>query len=196
MATMIRINLLDWREARREDRKRQFFTALAAGALAAVGVIAIILFGYGQAIDAQEARNQLLQNAITKIDRKIREINELEETRQSLITRIRIIENLQQSRAEIVHYFDQIVATIPDGVYLTSLRQNGDKTTINGVAKSNAHVSQYMLNIDHSPWFANPQLVVIKSHNENNRRFANFTLIFQTVTPKSAQAKSNEAREP
>lgn len=189
MATMIRINLLDWRDARREQRQRQFFIALGLSAAAAAGIIAALLFGYSQAIEAQRARNQLLQQHIAKLERQIQAIQELQETRQNLIKRMRIIEELQQSRARIVHYFDQIVATVPRGVYLTSLRQSGDQTTVTGVAKSNAHISQYMLNIDHSRWFANPQLVVIKSHDEQARRYAKFTLTFETVTPEPKQAK-------
>lgn len=191
MTAMLRINLLDWRDARREQRQRQFFTALAVSAVIAAGVIAAILFGYGQAIDAQQSRNELLQREIAKLDQKIQAIQDLQETRDNLITRMRIIENLQQSRSAIVHYFAQIVATIPNGVYLTSLTQNGDTTTIKGVAKSNAHVSQYMLNIARSKWFANPQLVVIKSHNEQARRFANFTLTFKTIPPEQAKDKDS-----
>lgn len=191
MPSMIRINLLDWREARREQRRRQFLTALGISAGAAAAIIVAILFGYGNAIDAQEARNRFLRQEITTIDKQIKEIETLEETRENLITRMRIIEELQQSRAQIVHYFDQIVATLPEGVYLTSLKQDGDKTTVDGIAESNGRVSSYMVNIDDSPWFANPQLVVIKSRNDEARRFANFTLTFKSVTPDSKQNEDN-----
>lgn len=185
MAATIRINLLDWREARREQRRRQFLSFLGASAGAAVLVVVAIMYVYGNAIDAQQARNQVLEDEITRIDKQIKEIEALEKTRDNLITRMRIIEDLQQSRAGIVHYFDQIVATLPEGVYLTSLKQNGDKTTVDGVAESNGRVSRYMLNLDDSRWFANPELVVIKSKDAESRRFANFTLTFKTVTPEA-----------
>lgn len=185
MATMIRINLLDWREARREQRQRNFFLALGLSAAAAVGLVALVMFGYGKAIDTQEARNQLLQDQITKFEKQIQEIKDLKETRQSLIKRMEIIERLQKSRSRSVHYFEQIVTTVPEGVFLTSLKQNGDKTTVTGLAQSNGRISRYMRNIDKSEWFAQPRLVVIKSHSKDRRRLANFTLTFKTVTPDS-----------
>lgn len=185
MSQMIRINLLDWREERREQRRRQFLSALTLSALAAVAVVYAILYAYGNAIEAQQARNQYLENAIAAIEEKIQKIEKLEETRRNLIRRMHVIEQLQQSRARVVHYFDQLVATIPDGVYLTSLGQDGDITTVHGVAQSNTRVSQYMLNLARSTWFENPQLVVIKSRNANRRRLAAFTLKFKTVPPKT-----------
>lgn len=193
MEGMIQINLLDWREARREQRKRQFFAALGASAAAAVALVAAMLFAYGKAIDNQEARNRLLENEIAQVDKQIQQIKKLEETRENLVTRMRIIEQLQQSRTQIVHYFDQIVATLPEGVYLTSLKQKNNTTTVEGVAESNGRVSAYMVNLDDSPWFANPQLVVIKSKTDNPRRFADFTLTFKTVNPNSDEAATTPA---
>jgi type IV pilus assembly protein PilN len=194
MAKMITINLLDWREARREARKRRFLLALGAAALASAGVLLITLSGFNQAIENQNQRNRFLEQEIAKIDDQIEEIRRLERMRDSLITRMRIIEELQQARSQIVHYFDQVVATLPDGVYLTSLKQNGDTTTVNGVAESNGRVSAYMVNLDDSPWFDDPQLVVIKSASRDQRRLADFTLTFKSVMRKDEDAKSAEAK--
>lgn len=181
--TLIRINLLDWREARRESRKQQFFKALGGAALVAVGIIFLTLFYYGKAIDNQQARNRYLQAQIAEIDKQIKEIKELERLRDNLVTRMRIIEQLQQSRAQIVHYFEQVAQTLPEGVHLTSLKQSGKTTTINGVAESNGRVSTYMVNLDESDWFDDPRLVVIKTASQDRRRAADFTLTFKTETP-------------
>lgn len=192
---MIRINLLDWREAKRERRKRQFFTALGAAAGGAVALLAAVLFVYNGAIANQQARNTYLQQQIALIDKQIEELEKLEETRQNLITRMRIIEELQRSRAQIVRYFDQIVATLPEGVYLTSLKQSGKLTTVQGVAESNGRVSDYMVNLDASDWFDDPRLIVIKGTEAGPRRHADFTLTFTTVTPGSEDATSDTSPE-
>jgi len=184
MSSMIRINLLDWREARREHRKQQFFTALGGAAVITAAILGLIWSYYGSAIDHQESRNRYLKEQIAQIDKQIKEIKELEKVRDDLVTRMRIIEQLQQSRAQIVHYFEQVVETLPEGVHLTSLKQAGKATTINGVAESNGRVSTYMVNLDESAWFDDPRLVVIKTISQQRRRAADFTLNFKTVTPK------------
>lgn len=184
MDQMLRINLLDWRDARRELRKQQFFKALGGAAVVSAGIIFLVLQLYGSAIDQQQQRNRYLKDQITQVDKQIKEIKDLEKTRDNLITRMRIIEELQQSRAQIVHYFEQVVKTLPEGVFLTSLKQHGTDTTVNGVAESNGRVSSYMVNLDGSKWFNDPRLVVIKTNKKNLRRAADFTLTFKTVTPK------------
>ncbi|MAA74663.1 MAG: hypothetical protein CMN28_08160 [Salinisphaeraceae bacterium] len=190
---MITINLLDWREERREQRKQRFFTVLAAVGLVSAGIVGAGWFGYNSAISGQQARNAYLQDEIKQIDKQIEEIKELERVRDNLITRMRIIEQLQQARTEIVHFFDQAVDTLPEGVHLTSLKQSGKGTTIDGVAESNGRVSTYMVNIDDSDWFADPRLVVIKSKSENRRRYADFTLNFKSVTPGKSEEEDYES---
>jgi type IV pilus assembly protein PilN len=193
MIPMITINLLDWREERREQRKQRFFTVLAAVGLVSAGIVGAGWFGYNSAISGQQARNAYLQDEIKLIDKQIEEIKELERVRDNLITRMRIIEQLQQARTEIVHFFDQAVDTLPEGVHLTSLKQSGKGTTIDGVAESNGRVSTYMVNIDDSDWFADPRLVVIKSKSENRRRYADFTLNFKSVTPGKSEEEEYES---
>lgn len=172
------INLLDWRAERRERRKQQFIKLAGGGALLA----ALIVFGSMKFMDGavthQDARNDLLKREIALIDRKIKEIEELERVKANLLARMRIIEELQASRSETVHFFDEIVATLPDGVHLTLVRQQGRATTIEGVAESNGRVSTYMKNLDASEWFTNPRLVVIKTRQTNNSasRSSDFTL--------------------
>lgn len=160
---MPRINLLPWREAQRKERKVAFMAALGgAAACAAVATMGVYLLYTGM-IDAQVRRNELLQQQIKVLDRQIEEINNLEQTKRQFIARMEIIEKLQRSRPEIVHVFDQIVKTLPDGVYLTGVTEAGDHLKFTGVAQSSTRVSAFMRNIDASQWMRNPTLEVIQS---------------------------------
>jgi type IV pilus assembly protein PilN len=160
---MPRINLLPWREAERKERKLAFLVALGVAALSAGLVTFVVYLMYTGMIDAQESRNAMLRAQISILDRQIEEINNLEATKRKFIDRMEIIEKLQSSRPEIVHVFDQIVKTLPNGVYLTSVTQNGDHLKFTGVAQSSTRVSAFMRNIDHSQWLTNPSLEVIET---------------------------------
>jgi type IV pilus assembly protein PilN len=160
---MPRINLLPWREAQRKERKLAFMVALGGAAICACVVTAAVYLLYTGMIDAQERRNETLQAQIKILDRQIEEINSLEQTKRQFINRMQVIEKLQRSRPEIVHVFDQIVKTLPDGVYLTSVTQTGDHLKFTGVAQSSTRVSAFMRNIDSSQWMKNPTLEVIQS---------------------------------
>jgi type IV pilus assembly protein PilN len=160
---MPRINLLPHREAKRKERKLKFFGAMGgavACALLTTGGVYVIYTGM---IDAQDSRNEMLQQQIKILDRQIEEINNLEQTKRQFINRMQIIEKLQRSRPEIVHLFDQIVKTLPDGVYLTGVTQTGEHLKFTGVAQSSTRVSAFMRNIDSSQWMKNPTLEVIQS---------------------------------
>jgi type IV pilus assembly protein PilN len=160
---MPRINLLPWREAQRKERKLKFTVALGVAALCAGVVTGAVYLLYNAMIDAQVARNDMLKAQIKILDRQIEEINDLEQTKRQFIARMQIIEKLQGSRPEIVHLFDQIVRTLPDGVYLTGVTQTGDHLKFTGVAQSSTRVSAFMRNIDSSQWMKNPTLEVIQS---------------------------------
>jgi type IV pilus assembly protein PilN len=160
---MPRINLLPWREAQRKERKVAFMVALGAAAVCAFVVMGAVYMLYNGMIDAQERRNEYLQSQIQVLDRQIEEINNLEQTKRQFIARMQIIEKLQRSRPAIVHVFDQIVKTVPNGVYLTSVTQTGDHLKFTGVAQSSTRVSTFMRNIDASQWMKNPTLEVIQS---------------------------------
>src|SRR5689334_16910621 len=160
---MPRINLLPWREAQRKDRKLAFLVALGVAALAA-GVTAFAAYLlYGSMIEAQERRNTSLRAAIKTLDKEIEEINSLESAKQKFIARMEIIEKLQRSRPEIVHLFDEIVKTMPDGVYLTGVKQTDKHLKFDGVAQSSTRVSAFMRNIDGSEWLRNPDLEVVQT---------------------------------
>ncbi len=185
---MTRINLLDWRAERRKRRQQRFLALLALAAIAAILVVLFGDLGMQQAVEYQRSRNDFLQKQIAQIDAQIKEIQELEKVRRNLIERMRVIEQLQQSRSATVHFFDEIVNTLPDGVYLTSLKQNGKEVTIEGVAESNGRISAYMKNLDASPWFKDPKLVVIKTSTKTKFRASDFTL---QVTNLTQQAESS-----
>jgi len=160
---MPRINLLPHREAKRKERKLNFMVALGVAAVCACVVTVGVYLLYSAMIDAQDSRNEMLTQQIKILDRQIEEINDLQQTKQQFIARMQIIEKLQRSRPEIVHLFDQIVKTLPDGVYLTSVTETGDHLKFSGVAQSSTRVSAFMRNIDASPWLKNPTLEVIQA---------------------------------
>ncbi|MDH3350122.1 MAG: pilus assembly protein PilN, partial [Gammaproteobacteria bacterium] len=120
---MPRINLLPWREAERKKRQRDFGVAMAGGVVAAIAVVLLTMFAYSQMISAQEARNARLTSEIKELEKSITEIDGLERQKERLLARMEIIEQLQKSRPEIVHLFDEIARQLPEGVYLTGLKQ-------------------------------------------------------------------------
>jgi type IV pilus assembly protein PilN len=189
---LIKINLLDWRAELREKRKKQFITAVAGALVVAAGAVLLGLLYMNGAIENQQERNQILKDEITLIEKQIKEIEELEKTRANLLARMQVIERLQQSRAQVVHYFDELVNTVPEGIFLTSIKQQDKMTAIEGVAESNGRVSAYMKNLEASPWFKDPRLVVIKTGEVGGkpgqvagRRLGNFSLQVTEVNPSA-----------
>ncbi len=190
---MPRINLLPWREGQRKERKLAFTVAIGVAALAAGVTTLVVYIGFNSMIDAQEARNERLRNEIKLVDKQIEEINNLESAKQKFIARMHIIEELQRSRPEIVHVFDEIVHTLPDGVYLTAVKQTGNKLKFEGVAQSSTRVSSFMRNIDASDWLKNPDLEVVQT-STNNGPGSSFTLTAEEVP--TAASPDDSAAEP
>ena len=178
---MPRINLLPWRDKERKTRRREF--GIAAGG----AVLAAILFAlggklmYSSWIESQTAKNNLLKKEIVKLDAEIADIQDLENRKQRLVARMEIIEKLQRKRPEIVHQFDELVHTVPDGVYLTSIKQAGNKLELKGVAQSSTRVSTFMRNIDTSSWMDNPELSVVETAKDSPTGGSNFTVFANTV---------------
>ncbi|HKU79259.1 MAG TPA: PilN domain-containing protein [Rhodanobacteraceae bacterium] len=182
---MAKINLLPWRAERRERRKREFFTHLVIAFVAAVVLVLLWGFWVGLRIGNQNDRNDYLKGQIAQLDAKITEIQNLQKVKDHLLARKRIVEKLQSSRSQMVHLFDQIVQTVPAGVRLTGLTQQGDKLTLDGVAQSNATVAQYMRNIEASPWMGPTTLVSTTNvHNDTNTPYE-FQLVVALTTPKN-----------
>ncbi len=173
---MPRINLLPWRDELRKQRQKNFGIAAAA----AVGIGAAMVW-YASAtanrfIEHQQARNDYLRSEIKVLDGQIAEIKELESTRDRLINRMRVIDQLQRSRPEIVHLFDELVRTLPEGIYIKSVKQTNKRITIRGVAESNTRVSSYMRALDESEWIENPNLEVIERNDQGQTRVSEFRL--------------------
>ena len=173
---MPRINLLPWREALRKRQRQEFFLGIGAALVSAALVVLLGRFQMSAAIANQNERNSVIEAEIAQLDKQIAEINGLENQKRRLIARMEIIETLQRSRPEIVHVFDEIVRVLPEGVYLTMLRQNGPRIEMRGVAQSSTRVSAFMRNIDNSEWLADPALRIVETKGTDQTRGAEFTL--------------------
>ncbi len=189
---MPRINLLPWREAERKRRRQEFIFG-AVGAVLAAGVLTLVVnWQFDSAISQQNARNQVLKNEIAALDKQITEILGLEQQKQRLLARMDVIEQLQRSRPEVVHLFDQLVRTLPEGVYLTSVKQTDKRVQLNGMAQSSTRVSSYMRNIDASEWLADPALEVVETKGAANTG-AQFTLYANQVAVPQEQPEPSGA---
>ena len=178
---MPRINLLPHRESKRKERKLAFVVALVAATGAGIVTAFAAYLLYGSMIEAQQRRNDMLRAQIRTLDKQIEEINDLESAKQKFIARMEIIEKLQRSRPEIVHVFDEIVRTLPEGVYLTAVKQTGMKLKFEGIAQSSTRVSSFMRNIDGSQWLRNPELDIVQT-TKGSGPGSSFTLTADEVS--------------
>lgn len=186
---MARINLLPWRAERRKLRQKEFVTMLSGAGIAALVISAMIWMYYNGQIEGQVARNQYLQDQIKLVEQQIAEIEELDKQKQNLLARKEVIEQLQASRSQMVHLFDELVRTIPEGVRLNSIKQAGQVLTLEGSAQSNARVSSYMRNLEASGWMTNPDLSIIEAKGEDRGLPNIFRL---SVTLKNPSATTDE----
>ena len=178
---MPRINLLPWREGQRKERKLALLVWLGGAGLAGLVASFAAYLLYGSMIESQQVRNDRLRLEIKTLDKQIEEINNLETSKQKFIARMEIIEKLQRSRPEIVHVFDEIVRDLPEGVYLTGVKQTDKKLKFDGVAQSSTRVSSFMRNIDGSQWLRNPELEVVQT-SKTSGPGSSFTLTADQVT--------------
>ena len=178
---MPRINLLPWREQERKIRRREFMVAAGGAIFAAVIFVLGGKLLYSSWTESQNEKNNLLKKEIVKLDAQIADIQDLENRKQRLVARMEIIEKLQRKRPEIVHQFDELVHTVPDGIYLTAIKQTGNKLEIHGVAQSSTRVSTFMRNIDSSVWMDNPVLQVVESAAGSATGGSNFTLTSDVI---------------
>lgn len=186
MAT--RLNLLPWRELRRQEQDRQLLSA-SIGAWLLMGLV--VFYGWyhmNGLIEHQEKRNDFLRAEIAQLDEKIREINDIKDRKQALIARMEIIQQLQSDRTQIVHVFDDLVRKLPKGVYLTGLTKKNKRIMLKGTAQSNARVSRLMNNLDSSDWFTNPDLEVVNAGDRGGTRVSQFTLRVNEQEATVAQA--------
>ena len=173
---MPRINLLPWRDELRTERRNQFFIALGAATAVAALIILIGNLTFNSIIGHQQDRNRLLQSEIDLLNIKIKEILDLEAQKGRLLARMEIIEQLQKSRPEIVHLFDEIVRQLPEGVYLTGMKQTGSRVEIRGVAQSSTRVSALMRQIDASDWMGDPEVERVETKQAGSSRQSEFVV--------------------
>ena len=178
---MPRINLLPWREAERKKRQRDFGVAMGGAVVAGIAVVMLTMLAFNQMIEMQEARNQRLTDEIVQLEKSIAEIDGLERQKERLLARMEIIEQLQKSRPEIVHLFDEVVRQLPEGVYLTGLKQTGARVEMRGVAQSSTRVSALMRQIDSSEWLSDPEVERVETTQSGSSRQAEFVVYLKQV---------------
>ena len=182
---MARINLLPWRAERRKLRQKEFLTMLGLSAIAGVVLWFLINTYYNNQIRGQNERNAYLQDQIAQVDKQITEIDKLDKSKTKLLARKQVIEQLQANRSQMVHLFDALVRTIPDGVILTSIKQEGDKLTLEGRSQSNARVSTYMRTLEGSGWMTKPDLSIIEAKAGDPSLPYTFTLSVLLANPNA-----------
>jgi len=184
---MPQINLLPWRDEQRKRREKDFIITAVMAALLMGGVVLGVHLHYESRIAYQNERNKYVQSEIAELDEKIKEIENLKKERDRLIARTNVIQNLQAGRPEIVHVFDELVTTLPEGVYYTKVAQKGRALNLQGVAQSNARVSSLMRSLNTSTYFTNPSLVEIKGDTAKQdlaARHPTFILNISQAAPK------------
>jgi len=189
---MARINLLPWRAERRKQRQKEFGVMLAFAALAGLALWFLVNSYYNGQISGQEERNAYLQDQIRQVDIKIKEIDELDRQKSRLLARKEVIEQLQANRSQMVHLFDSLVRTIPDGVVLTSIKQEGEKLTLEGRSQSNARVSTYMRNLEGSGWMTSPELSIIEATGGVKGLPYAFSLTVTLANPNAARDEDGD----
>ncbi|MGC3981264.1 MAG: PilN domain-containing protein [Steroidobacteraceae bacterium] len=190
---MPRINLLPWREVERKRKRQEFGMAAGVAVLLAVLTGFVLRWQYASIIDNQNNRNQYLKDEIAQVDKQIVEILDLEQQKQRLQSRIQVIEQLQSGRPEVVHLFDQLVRLLPDGVYLTSIKQTDRRIQIKGIAESSTRVSTFMKNIDTSEWLKDPFLEIVETKGTGDAG-SSFTLYANQVATKTSADKDKDAK--
>ena len=187
---MPHINLLPWRDDLRKRREKEFIVTAVIAALMMGGVVLGVHLHYESRIAYQNQRNTFIEAKISGLDKKIKEIENLKKERDRLIARTKVIQDLQAGRPEIVHVFDELVTTLPDGVYYTKVSQKGRRLNLTGVAQSNARVSSLMRSLNTSTWFDNSELVEITTSERKDTgvRLSKFIL----KVGQEKQKKTNE----
>ena len=167
---MARINLLPWRESLKQEREKRFYISMGLAALVTLALGFAVHMEMEKRTDFQNQRNQFLIQQIGVLDKQIADIKTLELEKTRLLNRMKVIQQLQKSRPEIVHLFEELVLAIPEGAQMLKVSQSGQSITIEGVAESNSRISSFMRNMEKSDWLADPELIVIEA---NKREFPN-----------------------
>jgi len=186
----IKINLLPWREELREQRKREFLNVLV-GVIVLAGVI---IFGvdryYNWSIDTQKERNAYISKKIDVLEERIAEIKLLKQKRNELLSRMKVIQDLQGNRPVIVRMFDELARRLADRVFFTSVQLQNKELKIQGVAESNNRISSQLRNFEESEWFADPNVTEIKADPSFGPQASRFQLTVKQASPKEKEEEN------
>jgi len=186
---MAKINLLSWREEYRREKKQEFITHTVLFAILAALVAFVWVSTVNSAIDNQNFRNKLLKDELVVLNKQVKEIQELKKKREELISRMRVIQDLQGTRPVIVRYFDEFVRAIPDGVFILSMVRKNSVITLEGIAESNSRVASLMRNIDNSTWFSESNLKSVTADPAYGEQAVRFSVVLNTVVPTAEENK-------
>jgi type IV pilus assembly protein PilN len=179
---MPRINLLPWRSELRQKRKKEFLVALLGAVIVAGALVYLSKLTVQGWTASQNGRNEILRTEIAALDKQIEEIKGLESQRERLLARMRVIDQLQRSRPEVVHLFDELVTAVPEGVNLTDVVQQGGRIELRGLAQSSSRVSALMRNIDGSPWLKDPSLDIVEVVTQGTDKESKFKVFAQQIS--------------
>ncbi len=185
---MIRINLLPHRAEKRRARQIQFIAFSVIAVVLAALLVGFVQVAIGTQISYQERRNAYLKQQTLILDKQIEEINKLREQTQALLARKNVVEGLQSTRSDVVHLLDQMLRILPDGVYIKTLKQSGNRINLVGYAQANARISTLMRAVEDSPWLDSPTLVEIHASGSGTGRISEFTMNFNLTKPEAAVA--------
>ena len=185
---MIRINLLPHRAEKRRARQIQFIAFSVIAVVLAALLVGFVQVAIGTQISYQERRNAYLKQQTLILDKQIEEINKLREQTQALLARKNVVEGLQSTRSDVVHLLDQMLRILPDGVYIKTLKQSGNRINLVGYAQANARISTLMRAVEDSPWLDSPALVEIHASGSGTGRISEFTMNFNLTKPEAAVA--------
>jgi type IV pilus assembly protein PilN len=184
---MKHINLLPWRETLKKEREKRFgiITGISLGVM--VAIWGGVHFGFASQIEYQKSRNDFLNTKIAEAERKIKEIEELEKEKESLVARMEAVQKLEADRSKVVHLLDALIEAVPSGLSFTTLTQKADVVTIDGFAQSDSRVASLMRKISESEWLSDPHVSVIKASSKDKRDISNFNLRFKQISPKTEE---------
>lgn len=181
---MAKINLRPWREELRAEKQKQFVVMILGAAIIAAGLAFLWKSDMDNRIAYQQSRNAYIETAGKKLDKQIKEIENLKRQRDELLARMQVIQDLQGKRPVIVRVFDELVRTLPDGLFFTDLKRSGDQIDIVGMAESNSRISNLMRRCDESDWFASPNLSNVAAADNRRAGYSQFNLSVQQKTPE------------
>jgi type IV pilus assembly protein PilN len=186
---MTRINLLPWREMRRAQRQRDLIILLVVAALVAVGIVYLAHSEIASRIEFQQQRNEYLRGEIARLKKAAEELAELQKTKNRLIERINVIQKLQASRPGKVRMLDELVRLIPEDIFLTSFNVAGNQVKLNGTARSDLIIAEFMREIKTSDLFGEPALQIIQTKDVNKVQ----ARVFELTIPLKLEADQEGA---